>query len=79
MYINLGTGVGKEEKMNVPYAHKKVFFFSPQDFKARNQTLISLHSRDFVCQMRYLQKLLFFLFVFWDVLTMLLLAKIVHI
>ena len=33
------------------------FFFSPQDFKARNQTLISLHSRDFVCHMRYLQKL----------------------
>ena len=53
------------------------FFFSPQDFKARNQTLISLHSRDFVCQMRYLQKLLFFLFVFWDVLTMLLLAYMI--
>ena len=25
VYINLGTGVGKEEKLNVPYAHKKVF------------------------------------------------------
>jgi len=25
VYINLGTGVGKEEKMNVPYAHKKVW------------------------------------------------------
>merc|ERR1712156_765721 len=25
VYINLGTGVGKEEKMNVPYTHKKVW------------------------------------------------------
>ena len=52
-------------------------FFSPQDFKARNQTLISSHSKDFSFSLRYLQKLLF-LFCFWDVLTMLLLAKIVH-
>ena len=61
MYINLGTGVGKEEKMNVPYAHKKVFFFSALKI------------------LKHAIKLLFFLFVFWDVLTMLLLAKIVHI